>query len=197
MKAQFTSDGSRDFRQRYEGTFGFHTTESKKRLLVRIISVNEEEMKFEDKGRSEYVAYSDHGTEFEFLSPVKRMFDHRGKLSLIFRRPARQYQRGISQANTQILTISTGAVLAPTFQNLTCAFADEGFNGAKFKLWEKGERDEIVLSPMLGVAGKRVFLYNVDIGTVEERTFKVAGLFLQEVKDCVRDCGIDYKVEVA
>jgi hypothetical protein len=198
MKEQFTSDGYKDFRQRYEGTFGYYTTETNKRLLVQVTEVNPVEMKFVDRNRGDYVALSDKGHVFEFVAPVKRLFDMRGRVALIIRKPAKQYQRGISASNTQVVLLDTGTVLAPSFNNLSCAFTDDGFNKQKFAEYVDGKREQVVLSRMIALVRDDVFLYNAIVGTVDRqtKTFKCAPMFKQEVSDCVRDLALDFNVEV-
>jgi hypothetical protein len=198
MKEVFTSNGSRDFSQRFKGTFGFYTTPSNKKLLVQISEVSSEEIKFRDRGRQEYTALADKGHEFEFLSPVKRVFDSKGKVCVILRKAARQYQRGISANNTSIIALDGNVPLAPSFLNITAAFADEGFNQNKYKAWLEGERDQVVLSQMLAIVKDKLFLYTTEIGTVdkEKKVMTVDTLWRQEVADCIRDNNLGFAVEV-
>jgi hypothetical protein len=203
MKEEVTRQGSRDFRQRYEGTYGFYTTEEGSKLLVVIDSVNEEEVKFRDSKRLSYTALSDRGLSFEFLSPVKRLFAIGDMVYLIERRPARQFQRGVSANNTRIYKLDTMAPVPINFNNLAAAFDEDTEVRYKLQLvrMEKGLRKTLLLSDMLAFVNGSVYLYKDVIGRLDLANKKVVlsknmGMFRQEVLDAIRDTGINIVVEV-
>lgn len=112
MFEKFTSEGSQDFRQRYQGTFGFFNHKGKKTLTqLKEIHAN---------GRASYVEFVDRDdlsyklnpdseaddTGFEFLPPKCAWYNTpKGVPLLVSRIPAKQYLRGICDRNTSITTI--------------------------------------------------------------------------------------------
>ena len=109
MFEKFTSMDSGDFRQRYQGTYGFFTYKGK-RTLTRLDNI-------QANGRSSYVEFSDRdglkyllhpdsedeGTGFEFLPPKSSYYNTTEGIPLLVSRvPARQFQRGICDKNTSI-----------------------------------------------------------------------------------------------
>ena len=144
---------------------------------------------------------ADADAEFEFLSPVKKLFSIDDAIYVIHRRPARQFQRGISSANTLIYDVTKGQnTSSVSFKRLTQAFAEDGYN-VKRRMTEylADKRETVLLSNMLAIAANSVYLYQNIIGTVDKSTQTVKlndDLFRQEVLDCLRDNEIKFKVTV-
>ena len=182
--AEYTSGFSRDFRQRYNGVFGFYTTGSGKEILVKISDVGERQCKFVDADGDEYFAYPDKGVSFKFIPVNRKLFIHNGSLCCAQRKPARQWQRGICESNTQITNISGGFVEKIDFQRLISYLS--------------GGKDEYFvmrISDKFGFYFDRVYLYDVRIGKKDGDTITLENsLFVQELKDAVRDAKLDIKV---
>lgn len=201
MKEEFTSAGSRDFRQRYEQTFGWYTSESQQRILVMLESVSEAGVKFRDSRKNQYTALPDVGNQFEFLSPVKRLFAVKDDIYLIQRRAARQFQRGVSSSNTTIIKLPIGVPVSVNFSNVAAAFTPTvrvGFE-RKWAAYEEGMRNSMLLSDLFAVCQDNLFLYKEVVGKVDRKAKKIVltdGTFRQEVADVLRDNGINYSVEV-
>lgn len=201
MKEQFTSITSRDFRQRYEGTYGFFTTESKQRILVHLATIGENSLTFTDAKRQSYQANADKGVEFEFLSPVKKLFSIDDTIYIIHRRLARQFQRGISEGNTIIRDVTSERNGAVNFKRLQAAFSDDQYPvRQRWVQYLTGKRETVLLSDMFAVVGDKLYLYKDIIGTFdkEQKKFKITvEFFREEVSDMVRDNKLDCTVEVA
>lgn len=201
MKEAFTSIGSRDFRQRYEGTYGFYNTDSGEKRLVLLNSINEREVRFSDAARQEYVALADGGTEFEFIAPVKKLFAAADTILYISRRVARQFQRGVSLANTRIVNLATNSEVSITFTRLVQAYESEPVNvPLRVTMYRADKRDTVLLSDMLAIVGTQLYLYGEPIGEVnkEEKKFILSeDLFRQEVIDVINANQLSFTVEIA
>lgn len=195
-KQQFTSKNAADFKQRYEDTFGFFTkpgTSDKK--IVKFLQVNEDLVMFEDKRGVSYTVYPDSDIEFEFMSPVKKLFTVGDIVFLIQRRPARQYQRGISENNTQIINLVTGGHSSPTFARLEAAIEKQ----PEPKLFEQEylleRRRTLQFSNIFAAVDGLFYLYGTCIGKVTGKTISLNdNIYIQEVKDMIRDTGVNFEV---
>src|SRR5690348_12047969 len=104
MLETFQSATSRDFRQRYTGSYGFYTIPlSKKRILVYLSEVGEDTAHFLDENSAKYTAKADQAVEFEFIPVKKKLFSYNDQLYLAQRRPARMWSRGVNPQNTLFL----------------------------------------------------------------------------------------------
>lgn len=196
MKQQFTSKNSADFKQRYEDTFGFFTRPgTNDKRIVKFLEVNEELVSFVDQKGISYTVYPDSDVEFTFLSPVKKLFAVDDLVFLIQRRPARQYQRGISENNTQIINLLTFGNSQPTFGRLEAAFEKEPTPKLFEQDFQLGKRRTILFSNIFAGVETKFFLYNSVIGKISDKTITLDDdIYIQEVKDMIRDTGVDYKV---
>jgi len=109
MFEKFTSKDSNDFRQRYQGTFGYFIGKGK-RTLTRLDNIvcdgRNSYVEFSDRDGVNYLLKpdsEDQGMGFEFIPPKAAYFNTKiGNPRLVKRIPARQYQRGICDRNTSI-----------------------------------------------------------------------------------------------
>ena len=199
MLETFTEAGSRDFRQRYSGSFGYYTVpESRKRILVQMETINETIAGFRDARGAVYEARSDTGVEFEFIPVTKTLIIQNGALCYIRRRPARQWARGVNTANTQLTAVGGGGDMRLTFDAIIAAFASDPPDYALDVLrLERKEVNAILLSPMFGVEGSVLYLYDMVIGSfmADRREIIVEELmFKQEVEDLVARLGLRYTI---
>lgn len=177
---EFTSGGSRDFRQRYNDVFGFFPKGDGTDVLVRVTDVSDTSMRFVDERGISYTAYADQGVVFRFIPVTKKLFFFEDKLVLASRNPARQYQRGICQANTRFNTITNGGVLDIDFDTIKAYIAEKG-----------------VLNKFLAFEGNRLYLYSQLIGIKQGDSIVLENsLFRQEVLDALRVNGLNYEVIV-
>lgn len=114
MFAKFNAANAADFKQRHESTIGW-LHRAGKTHLVYVSHVGGDRVSFSDKDGTEYFATSAaDDTEFEFL-PVTRGWKNGTKRAWYMqRRPARQYQRGVSPNNTEIFSLSPAGALNKT-----------------------------------------------------------------------------------
>lgn len=118
MFEKFTSEDAHDFRQRYQGTYGWFKRKDKK-LLVKLTTVDsdgfgEKVVHFADKDGVPYTLRADSADEsvgFEFIPP-KTLYHNTsdGVAYLLTRVPARQYLRGICDRNTRIRSVGGNIV---------------------------------------------------------------------------------------
>ncbi len=187
---EFTSNGARDFRQRYQGTYGYFTTDSGKRILVFMASVDEYKTTFVDAAGVEYTAIADKGICFEFIPLEKRLFIFEDGLCLASRRPARQWQRGICAANSRMDELSYMIGHDITFKSVK-AYDTRVFANSMENLG----RQPILINKMMGVSKNLgLYLYNTKIGEVVSSGNKILirnKAFLQEVIDSTKHLNIE------
>lgn len=199
MLETFTTAGSRDFRQRYSGSFGYYTVPAtQKRLLVQVNTVDESVAQFHDAKDAIYTARSDEGVEFEFIPIQKTLFVLENQLMYIRRKPARQWSRGVNNNNTQLTCVPTQRDRKLTFPAVVQAFATDFPDGyTSVTKLEKGEANAVVLSRMFGVQDSVLYLYDAIVGAWAADTKEIIveePMFKQEVTDLVARLGINYKV---
>lgn len=181
MKAEFTGLGSRDFRQRYNGSWGWYTVpESGKRMLVLMDLVSDHEARFRDQKNNRYMAYADTGVVFEFIPVTKRLFIHNSRLLLQTRVPAHMWSRGINLQNTQQLDVAANVPQAIGFDSIVSAMEPEGYK-------EVGNIK--LLNNVFGIVGTFVYVYDKYIGEWNPNTNCITlkdNMFIQELTDLVR-----------
>jgi hypothetical protein len=194
---EFRSYNSRDFRQRYLSSFGFFTTESGKRVLVRMESVEDQRVSFKDKDGVNYVAHADVGVVFEFIPVSKRLYMKGKDLVFIRRRPARQWSRGINQANTQVTVLGRGEV-GVDFAYVDASLSPPLINiKAEVERLERKETYALALSDMFGVVGQDLYVYGENIGVWSADRREIVldePVFRQEILDLLARNEINYKV---
>lgn len=197
MKETFQSMWAGDFRQRYQGSFGFYKTDSGKQLLVLMTNVADNVAMFVDDKKAVYRAYADEGVEFEFIPVKKRLFVQDDRLMLILRRPARMWARGVNEANTTIRYVPGGTTQL-NFERVKAALVDEPPPFLEmFRNWTEKKRKSLLLSDQFGMDAVTLFLYGEPIGEFKELTKELVvktPLFQQEVKDVLARREIDWRV---
>ena len=120
MFAKYTSAGAADFKQRYEGTIGWLHRGGKKHLVL-VTQVTGVRVTFTDKDGTEYFANDNaEGVEFEFLPVTRGWKNGLHSAWYMHRRPAKQYQRGMSSGNTEVFKLSkNGAALQKALVDLS------------------------------------------------------------------------------
>lgn len=200
MREEYQSRSSRDFRQRYEGTYGMFThPETKKKTLVYLTSVRDETLTFQDKAATQFTAKADVGVEFEFIPVSKKIFKQGKDLLFIRRRPQRQFQRGLSNGNASITNLLTGRELDFSFARVEALYSAEIPDVHKqLKELAAGETSCAIFSDMFGITGNTLWLYNIRIGTFEGgRAVLNDATFRQELVDCFMSHSLPYSVEIA
>ena len=191
---EFTSGGARDFRQRYLGVWGYYPTPSGEKLLVYMSNINERETRFVDAQGIEYTAKVDQGVFFQFIPIEKRLFTYDNMLVLAARIPARQYSRGMSDANTSFREVRYSDYIPVSAKTIN-AYANPVYD----VVIDSGKTVQL-LSPMFGIHLCSVFLYDRRIGSVQyDKNLKLhirveEPLFYQELVDVVRERKINIEV---
>jgi len=195
MLETFPYGGRRDSRQRYSGSYGFFTTETKNKLLMYIREVNEDHVTFLNERGIEFTAYADMGTQFEFIPISKRLFQLEGQIYYIARRPARQWQRGIASGNVvlQCLTTDFGArtIGFPTVM----ASLESVIPPKMEELLNYTDAGSLLLNKMFCIVRGKLFLYNNEVGFYKDKTFVVQPLFKQEVADFCKRQGYSVSLQ--
>lgn len=109
MLDSLTVNNFRDFSQRYQNTYGWYVdNQTNRKTFVHVVRVEPEAVHFQTDDKQTWIAYADRGVLFEFV-PVKRgVYLTLDDAFYLERRPARQWNRGISPNNTNIYKYFTG-----------------------------------------------------------------------------------------
>lgn len=111
MFAKFNAANAADFKQRHESTIGW-LHRAGKTHLVYVTFVGGDRVSFQDKDGTEYFATSKaDDTEFEFLPVTRGWKNGTNRAWYMQRRPAKQYQRGVSPNNTEIFSMNAAGTL--------------------------------------------------------------------------------------
>lgn len=191
MKEEFTRPAWKDFSQRYLGTFGWFERPDKAPLMVKVSSVESNQLAFTDKTKATYYANPDQGNVFSFL-PVERGVHQlsNGDIVFIRRQAVKQFRRGICEDNTRALSLVKMDILSITFELL-----EEVFTAPKdVVLNTKGN---FVMDKMFSVVNNHIYLYDVVVGVRAGATLVLSStLFLQELSDSVRRNNVPLEVVV-
>lgn len=202
MFEKFTSVDSNDFRQRYQGTYGYFTHKGKRTLtrLDKIVSDGRSSfVEFSDRDGLKYLLHPDSedaGTGFEFLPPKSAYFNTpEGIPLLVSRIPARQYLRGICDRNTSI-TDMRNSNRAVDFASLITLFEQATPAGVALeKALKSGSgASGVAISPQfaVGLLTQQIRCFNQVIGSAEysKGLFTIEldspELWSQEVTDAFR-----------
>ncbi len=193
MREGFFTHNARDFRQRYNNSWGYFTTPSNKKLLVLMNGIGDKQADFSDEDGVSFHALVDQGVEFEFIPVTKKLFVYNDTLYYIRRRPARMWARGVNNQNTMLNIVSAKEGVY-TDQGLTFAHIRAAFEKESFDPLQIGKK-AYTLSSTFGVSEDVLFVYNEKIGTVEgENITLTTPIFRQEILDIIRKQGLTFKV---
>ncbi len=203
MFEKFLSSNMDDFRQRYEGTYGFYRGEDGKKLLVTLSSIRDEVCTFSDAKGVQYKLNADAAKDigFEFIPPKAGYYNTVDGVVLVSRIPSRQFQRGLSSKNTNIsaLTIGQFLPLRVGFEILEKVYLKAIPPREAHAAWNM--RQAIAISKQIALEPntKEVYLYANAIGTFERSntTFMVKlqepTLWRTEIMDAFKamDCTVE------
>ena len=197
MRDTLTVLNHRDFRQRYEHTYGFYTTSSGKKLVVKFTSVKQSEVKFVDKDNFEYTAKASHDVNFEFSQVPKGWFNGGKQPYFVCRFPARQYQRGIANTNTNISTMD-GTHCLPNFDILEDIFFNNNYNQS-IEEWMSGARKCVALNKHFAIDDKQnLYLFQEMVGKVDKKAQTIecnCEIFRQEVSDINNRLHLGFRIK--
>lgn len=196
MLVEYTQRTARDFRQRYEGVYGFYPKSNGEEVLVYVSSVDDREMKFTDSKGASYTAYADQGVTFKFIPLNRKLFIYKKELILASRVPARQWQRGICQGNTRMQYVSM------MLSDLPISFSTvEAYLAADKELYKEFSTKLLtassgVLSPLIGWTCGELYVTNQKVGNIRTDHVEVTNeFFIQEIRDCFRDLEIQVPIK--
>lgn len=212
MFEKFVQIEAANFKQRYQGTYGFFKKGDNK-VLVRLEAIrtgdSRAQVDFIDKDSNAYHLYSDSEDDtigFEFLPPKSQYHNTTTGTFLVKRIPARQYQRGICERNTGIRTVNGRAVIV-TFESLLSLYNDKVDHLWKFEQVTapeyKGDERTFAISSQFAISLDKECLYclGTEIGMARMRYNKLTiklndpSLWFTEITDCLTRTGIKGTVQ--
>ena len=207
MFEKFTSLGVQDFKQRYQGTYGFFTNKGKRhltRLENVVTSGGVSYVEFVDRVGMEYKLLQDAKDDtcgFEFIPPKCAFYNtSKGAPYIVNRVPARQYQRGICDRNTSIKDL-TGRSYPVDFKTLVALFEDVTSVHAALEAALKSESDArgIAISQQFAISlsEQTIKCFNTVIGrcVYQDKKFTVTlespELWQQEIMDAFKRSNLE------
>lgn len=182
--AEFTSNGWRDFNQRYVETYGWYTSKDKE-ILVRVESATDSVATFVDADGIQYSANADKGVKFKFVPLNRALIPYKAGVVLVERKPARQYKRGICAQNTRVRSITN--IIAPQLDF-------ELINAYINPTYPVVTKHFTLINKAFCIAGNTyIYLYNMIIGhynPLNNSYSLIYPMFRQEFSDAVRDAGL-------
>lgn len=175
MFEKFTRQDAGDFRQRYQGTYGYFRRGTKK-TLVRLdkVDIDNNVVIFVDIDGLTYdiqADASDDSIGFDFLPPKMAYHNTPAGTYLLRRVPQRQFSRGLSERNITIKTLN-GQAVEVNFHSLRDVFERplqilQAFHRALALKTGVRERS-FAISPQFGISldHNALFCFNDHIGNV-------------------------------
>lgn len=206
MFEKFLHDDSADFRQRYEGTYGFFfDRKNNKKLLVNIERVDTEDIPrkviFRDKRGISFNIYSDVQDDigFEFLPPKSAFYNTQSGVFYVERRAARQFRRGICENNCLVYSLNDRGFRQSRvdFDSLSSIFEMPIPLDQAVKDFQNKKNPCIALTSFMAICNSKLYMYKEDIGTVKDNTItlKEGGmLFLTELQDAVKTLNLNFTI---
>jgi len=195
MKDTCTSDNLKDFKQRYQNTVGILLKDNGAKEWVWIENVDDHSVNFKTKSGQQFQAINGNGVTFEFTQVPMGWFNTSKGPVYICRRPARQWQRGISAGNTSIISSKFRAMQVSLDTVAEAMTSNYEYTG---KL-------PTALSRYFCIAeDKTLYFRDIPIGTFDPDTDNKSGRLVipaacevwQELKDLVRRNRLPFTVEL-
>lgn len=190
MRDTLTSLNRGDFTQRYRGGFGWLLRENGTKVLVHITEVDQNKVLFDTSKESGFFAFTDKGVEFEFLPITRGHIPTEDGIYLCQRHPARQFQRGISEGNTQLFKFNNRgsfSTCAVSLEHLSAIFERPiPYEESVKKYLDNKKQMACALSLHFAINGDNFFFMTRQAGKVVNRTtLTVPDLIRQEVQDLI------------
>jgi hypothetical protein len=196
MFEKFLSENIENFRQRYEGTFGFYKV-GNKRLLVKLQEISNQQCHFKDALGMDYTIQPDHPDEvgFEFLPPKSQWYNTKEGAVYTQRIASRQFQRGVTGKTLEIVLLREHMLypMAVNFKNLQSIY--ESPLTPKEALPGLDKKQSLALSGQFALDAGTVFLLKEPIGGYEckRENFKFhlneRDLWKTEISDAITAMG--------
>lgn len=203
---KFSSVNSRDIEKYFHGTWvkfpvdleAGHTDPD---TLVLIDRVTKQMVSGTDEKGQRYVVYLSEDPElsydFEYILPIKSYFSYKGEACLLSRVPARQWKKGISSENTQILLLTR-------YGNFNKLNLTSELLAAYTKKESFGTLDDVAKGRSVPLARRfaaapdgRIFLDSTRIARMDAHqraVFTKHRIFVGELTEIAKKCG--YSVHV-
>jgi hypothetical protein len=169
MFEKFLSENIENFRQRYEGTFGFYRADGNKRLLVKLTAVSVSTCNFTDASGTTYNVDPDHPDDvgFEFLPPKSQWYNTPEGAVFTQRVASRQFQRGVTSKTLEIHLLRDQALypMSVNFKNLQPIY--ESPTTPRDALKKFGPKCSLAISGQFALDRGLVFLLKEPIGGYE------------------------------
>lgn len=197
MFEKFLSENADNFRQRYEGTYGFYR-DGTKRLLVKLVSISPDQCQFVDGRDVMFSIRPDHPDNigFEFLPPKAQWYNTKIHGAVHTQRLAhRQFQRGVTSKTLEIMRLKGGALhpIRVDFRNLSAIYEDGMKPDEAFPSLKEG--GSVAISGQFALGSGIVYLLKEPIGTYiqdgKRFTFKLEEpqLWRTEISDALNLMG--------
>lgn len=175
MFEKFLSANLESFKQRYEGTYGFYRDEKRKRLLVRLDSISGEECSFTNSDGIDFKLRPDTSRDigFEFLPPKSAWYNTPEGAVWTQRIAQRQFSRGVTNKNLEILLLDKGVLLPQRVDFKTLGNIYERPIPPAMAIKEFGNGKSMALSHAFALsASERIYLFKEVIGTYTRKENK-------------------------
>jgi hypothetical protein len=181
-----TAFNCEDFRQRYQNTVGWYVKETGEKQIVIIDKVGNDQVSFVTEEGTSAAAMNGTGVTFEFTQvPLGWYNTHIGPV-FVSRRPARQWQRGISSKNTDLMDWTERRVPFD-LKVIKALFEDDGeFKGLSY-----------APSKFFCLSTESLYFLNQKIGYLDKNVIFVAPTcsVVQELKDALARRNLPFTVE--
>jgi hypothetical protein len=205
MFEKFMSSNAGDFRQRYEGTYGFYRDDKGKRILTQLSGIGEDVCNFVDAKGVDYRLNADSQKDigFEFIPPKSQYYNTSMGAVLVLRLAARQFQRGISPKNISINQLVEGLFVPVRvgFTILAKVYEQDVSVKEAWAALQAKKTQSCALSNQLAMDTQRVWLFQDCIGsyTQEGTILKIKlnepTLWSSEVRDACR--ALEFTAEIS
>lgn len=186
MFEKFMMANAGDFRQRYEGTFGFYRDEKGKRMLSKLTAIGGNICEFTDARGVVFKlnANSDKDIGFEFIPPKSQFYNTDEDTFYVRRLAARQFQRGVSNKNVEIFRL-VGDTLMPQrvdFQTLGKVYEQTRTPAEILGRFTAGglKRNGFALSNSIAFGFKGVYVFDRLVGTYDSKDYQHFRIALDE-----------------
>lgn len=183
-----TYENQRDFTARYKNTIGSLVKEDGTKEWVWIAGINEDNVVFTTVDGMKYTATIGKGTQFEFTQVPMGWYNSPEGPIFFSRKPARQWQRGISNSNTHIYDQYFNKV------DLTLTRVVNAYTP------QKPYKDQPCWALSKHFAFNRdnvLYFYDVPIGEKKDTSFFVQSCnVVQELSDAIKRNNLPFNVEI-
>lgn len=197
MFDKFLSANARDFSQRYQGTYGFFRNKEEKPWLAKITAV-EGTVTFINKAGVPFELAPDRPDDigFQFIPPRSGYFNTTFGTIYVKRVAARQFQRGISDRNTQLFLLQEDwgfKQLPVNFQWLEAVYDSSITVATAYRKFLEGSLFSVAINNQFAIDKQVVRVYEHEVGSIEEiapnmlkLNLKDKSLFRTEITDALR-----------